>query len=115
MPKGILMRRLVFTSVLAAAVLAAAAAAQTQLTFKRVEGSTVSKTTSKTHQVLSIAGMDFETDADSQTTTRSVVGKPADDGSVRVDTKTESLVVKLNIQGMKVDFDSAKPESAKSD
>lgn len=109
------MKRLVFSSVIAVSVLAAAAAAQTQLSFKRIEGTTISKTVSKSHQVLTIAGMDIETGADSQMTTRSVAGKAADDGSVRVDTKTESLVVKLNIQGMKVDFDSAKPESAKSD
>jgi hypothetical protein len=69
----------------------------------------------KTHQVLTIAGMDVESSADVATSTTSVTGKPDADGTIRIRETIDAITAHLSLPGdMKVDFDSDKPD-AKND
>jgi hypothetical protein len=110
------MRRALPISALLLLLLTSLALAQAKLEFKRQEGSVTTQSTIKVHQVLNIAGMDVETDADHAITSRTTVGKARPDGTIPVEEKTESIKVRFSLPGaMKVEFDSSKPDAAKSD
>src|SRR5688572_18215235 len=111
------MKRPVTVSVLLSLFLALAAFAQeVKLELKRAEGPVRAVSTFKTQQTLTIAGMPFESTADVVVTTLSATGKPAADGTVRVDEKTEAMTMKLSLPGgLALNFDSSKPDEAKSD
>jgi hypothetical protein len=95
--------------------LASAAQAQEKLEIKDREGTTATRTTAKTHQLLSIAGMDVETSSSLETTTTSVVEKPGADGTVRMKQTIDAIKATLALPGdIKAAFDSDKPD-AKSD
>jgi hypothetical protein len=109
------MKHAAVASATLALCLASAALAQVKLEFKHPEGKTTTVTTSKSHQVLTIAGMDVETDAESVTTSSATVEKPLPDGSVKIHEKVEAMTMTLNLPGaMKVTYDSKMPD-AKSD
>ena len=105
------MQRRSLACLLTALCLASAAMAQVKLEWKRPEGTSTLRTTTKTHQVLTLAGMAIETDAESASTSRLTTGKPAPDGTVRVEEKSEALSIRLSLPGVKVDYDSAKPDA----
>src|SRR4051812_8121981 len=108
--------RLALAASLALALgIASAAQAQVKLEIKDREGTLTTRSTAKTHQVLTIAGMDIETSSSIATTTTSSVGKPEADGTVRVKETISDVKANLALPGdMKVSFDSDKPD-AKSD
>jgi len=110
------MNRIAIKSTLLALCLASVAAAQTQLAFKHNEGTSATETTTKVRQTLSIAGMDVATEALATATTRQTVGKRMPDGTVRMEEKTEAMAITVALPGgVKVEFDSRKPDAAKSD
>lgn len=98
-----------------AVCLASAATAQVVLPIKRLEGTSVSRGTFKVQQTLNIAGMNVETKVDVVSRTRYTVGKPGADGKTPVVSKGEGTTFKLSAPGVEVDFDSSKPDAAKSD
>jgi hypothetical protein len=103
--------------VLLALVLQTAASAQVNLTPKIPEGkSLVTETKVHYKQILEIAGMNVETEANVDVTSRSTSGQRAADGKLAVQEKVEGIRFKLALPGnMGIDYDSAKPDSAKSD
>lgn len=97
-------------SALCVAGMAATTRAQVKLEPKYQEGSTVTvEATSKTHQVLTINGMDIETDAENVTTESRAVGRRKADGGLPVNVKVESLKADLNLNGQTISFDSSAP------
>ncbi|MGV3724257.1 MAG: hypothetical protein ACO1SX_25460 [Actinomycetota bacterium] len=95
--------------------LATAAGAQVSLQLKPQEGKAVYTSTMKAVQTLTIAGMDVPTEANVTTYTTLTGGKPAADGTQRVEEKTDRYVVKLAIPGGGLNLDTDKPEAAKVD
>ncbi|AGA25707.1 DUF6263 family protein [Singulisphaera acidiphila] len=89
------------------------AQAQVKLEYKFPEGvKSTYKTTSKTHQILSIMGMDIETEAEESVLTSSANGKRNADGTLPVAQKIESLHTQLSLPGgINVTFDSAEPNA----
>ena len=109
------MRLALVASLALAFGVASAAQAQVNLEIKDREGSATTRSTAKTHQILSIAGMDFESTSDTATTTTSATGKPEADGTVRIRETIDAFQASLALPGeIKIAFDSDKPE-AKSD
>jgi hypothetical protein len=108
--------RLVLTASLALIIgLASAAQAQEKLEIKDREGTRMARSTWKSHQILSIAGMDVETNVETTTTSSSVTGKADAGGAVRIRETIDALRYDLSLPGnMKVVYDSEKPD-AKSD
>ena len=106
------MKRSLICSALLAACLTSAALAQVRLEPKFPEGtSTGSETKMKFHQVLTIAGMDLTSEVDTTVTGRATIGKRMPDGTIRVEERTEAVVTRMTLPGgLKVDFDSAKPD-----
>jgi len=92
------------------------AQAQVNLQHKFPEGKTFkNKTTSKTRQVLTLMGQEFENQNDETVITSRTVGKRRGDSTVPVEEKVESLRVELSIPGgIHVTYDSSDP-SAKID
>jgi hypothetical protein len=110
------MKRLALACPLLVLTLAVAAHAQTQLENKLTEGVRTTQTVTHVHQLLTIAGMEVPTDADAKSMDRETISPRAADGSVRVEKKNQAFVFKLALPGgMAVGFDSAKPETAKTD
>lgn len=105
-------RALVSALVLTIAV-ASTARAQVKLEYKYAEGTkSTSRTTTKTHQVLSIMGMDVETEAEESVVTSSTIGKRSPDGTLPVTQKVESIRSQLTLPGgINVTFDSADPNA----
>jgi hypothetical protein len=89
------------------------AQAQVKLEFKFPEGTKSSfKTTSKTHQILSIMGMDIETEAEESVVTNSTVGKRNADGTLPLAQKIVSIRSQIALPGgINVTFDSADPNA----
>src|SRR4051794_17701366 len=78
----------------------AQAQAQVKLEHKFPEGTSSSfRTTSKTHQILSIMGMDIETEAEESVVTNSTVGKRNPDGTLPVAQKIVSIRSQLALPG----------------
>lgn len=105
-------RGLVLALVVLGAV-APAAQAQVKLEYKYPEGRKSSYRASiKTHQVLSILGMDVETEADQSTVSSEAVGKRNADGTLPLTQKIESVRAQLSLPGgINVNFDSADPNA----
>jgi hypothetical protein len=76
------------------------AQAQVKLEYKYPEGQALKyKTTSKTSQVLTLAGQEIETKSTQTVTLSSKVGKKRDDSSVPIEHKIDSLQVELSLPG----------------
>lgn len=110
-------RAAVLSSVFLLLGLSTASQAQVKLELKHAEGSNVKhKTTSKTHQILTIAGMEVETNADENVMSSVAVGKRKADGTLEITSKIDSLNVHLSLpNNMEVTFDSASPPEKKDD
>jgi hypothetical protein len=95
------------------AIVSSSAFAKVDLTLKHVEGSvTAYRTTTRTHQVLTINDIPYETAGESTTTTRVSVGARRPDGTLPIRNRIESIEAKLRLPGgIDVTFDSAAPES----
>jgi len=108
-------RALRFGSFLSLSVLAlswaAPAMAQVKLEHKFVEGQkTVTHTTMKIKQTLTLAGMGLDTDSDRFVISSTQVGKRDADGKLRVEHQTDKLTVTLKLPGgIDVSFDSDDP------
>ncbi len=89
------------------------AQAQVKLEYKYPEGQALKyKTTSKTSQVLTIAGQEIETQSNQTVTVSSKVGKKRDDSTVPVEHKIESLHVELSLPGgINVKYDTSDPNA----
>jgi len=89
------------------------AQAQVKLQHKFPEGKTFkNKTTSKTHQVLTLMGQEIETRQNATVITSRTVGKRRGDSTVPVEEKVESLRIELSIPGgINVTYDSSDPNT----
>ena len=86
------------------------AQAQVKLEHKFVDGrKTVTHTTMKIKQTLTLAGMVQETENERFAISTSQAGKRDADGKIRIEKKTDKLSVNLKIAGMEVTFDSDDP------
>ena len=96
---------------LLAAGWAAPAMAQVKLEHKFVDGrKTVTHTTMKIKQTLTLAGMALETESDRFVISSSEVGKRDAEGKVRVEQKTDKLTVTSKLPGgIMLSFDSDDP------
>jgi hypothetical protein len=89
------------------------AQAQVKLQYKFPEGKTFkTKTTAKTHQILTLMGQDLETTENESVVTSRTVGKRRDDSTVPVEEKIESLHIELSAPGgTNVTYDSSDPNA----
>jgi hypothetical protein len=108
-----MVRRMLLPALVLVGTVVPTAQAQVKLEFKFPEGTKSSfKTTSKTHQVLSIMGMDIETEAEESVVTTSTVGKRNADGTLPVAQKIVSIRSQIALPGgINVTFDSADPNA----
>ncbi len=92
--------------------MAVPATAQVKLEYKFPEGTSDRvKATTKMQQILTIAGMNIETGADSTVVTSSSVGTRKPDGTLPVTQKIEAIKTDIEIQGAKISVDSADPDA----
>jgi len=85
--------------------------AQTTLELKYPEGTKSStQTESVVNQTLTLAGRDILTKANTFTTSTSHIGTRAADGTLAIVEKVESLQSELDLNGTKLQFDSANPD-----
>lgn len=106
-------RGLRFGSVLSLSLLAAMPAmAQVKLEHKFVEGrKTVTHTTMKVKQTLTLAGMGLDTESDRFVISTSQAGKRDADGKIRVEQSTDKLTINLKLPGgLSASFDSDDPD-----
>jgi hypothetical protein len=96
-----------------AMVFSQAAQAQVKLEYKFPEGKKLTyKSTSKTHQVLTINGMEVPTDVEQTSVSSETVGKRRDDSTLPVEHKPESLRLELSSAGgINVTYDSSDPNA----
>lgn len=89
------------------------ARAQVKLEYRFPEESKSShRTEVKTHQILSIMGMDVETSAEETIVTSTAVGKRKPDGTLPIIEKIESLKAQIELPGgINITFDSSNPEA----
>jgi Family of unknown function (DUF6263) len=89
-----------------------AARAQVKLEYKFPEGQKLTyKTTTKTHQSLTIQGTELETDSDESVVESQSIGKRRGDSRLPIDYKVESLHVELMLpMGIGVAYDSTDPD-----
>jgi Family of unknown function (DUF6263) len=87
------------------------AQAQVKLEYKFAEGDKFTyKSTTKTKQVLTLQGMEIETESDQVAVSSRTVGKRRADSSTPIEDKVESLRVELSLPGgMNVTVDSTNP------
>ena len=109
-----IIRGLRFASLLSLTLLAAGWAApvtaQVKLEHKFVDGrKTVTHTTIKVKQTLTLAGRDQETESERFAISTEQAGKRDAEGKLRIEKKTDKLSVNLKIQGTEVTFDSDDP------
>jgi hypothetical protein len=84
------------------------ASGQVKLEYKVPEGTTrQSKTTAKTHQVMTINGMDIETDGEEEGVARSAIGARKADGTIPIEITLDSVKTKIAIAGNEFSIDSA--------
>lgn len=75
-----------------------------------------SDSTVKLHQIMTIQGMDIETDVEQSSVTKYTVGEPRSDGGTPVTSKVESVKVSLTLPGgVNVDYDSENPAPTPDD
>lgn len=85
--------------------------AQVTLELKYPEGTKSStQTESVVNQTLTLAGRDILTKANTFTTSTSSIGTRAADGTLAIVEKVESLQSELDLNGTKLQFDSANPD-----
>jgi hypothetical protein len=95
--------------------LAPVVSAQTTLKHKFVEGTEFkTQTVQKVEQTLKLAGTDIPTKVDLNLVSRTTYGQRDADKNVPVQSKIESVVASLSVQGMTVTFDSARPDEKAS-
>lgn len=95
---------------LLAAGFASPALAQVKLEHKFSDGrKTVTHTTMKVKQTLTLAGMAQETESERFAISTDQASKRDADGKIRIEKKTDKLSVNLKIAGMEVTFDSDDP------
>jgi hypothetical protein len=89
------------------------AQAQVKLEYKFTEGDKLTyKATTKTKQVLTLQGMDIETESDQVAVSSRTVGKRRADSSTPIEDKVESLRVELSLPGgMNLTVDSTVPDA----
>ncbi len=85
---------------------------QVALELKYPPGSkSVNETTVKTHQILTLAGMDIETKSSTFSIGTKTIGQRTDDGSLSVQEKVDVLQTEIELPGgIKIQFDSANPD-----
>ena len=90
-----------------------AAQAQVKLEHKYTEGQKLTyKTTSKTHQTLTLMGMEIESSEERSMVTSLTTGKRRSDSTLPVERKVESLRMELSLPGgMNLNFDTADPNA----
>jgi hypothetical protein len=90
-----------------------AAQAQVKLEHKYTEGQKLTyKTTAKTHQTLTLMGMEIETSEERSMITSMTTGKRRADSTLPVERKVESLRSEMNLPGgMNLKFDTADPNA----
>jgi hypothetical protein len=103
------------TAGLLALGIATAAHAQATLERKLTPGKATVTSTTKVHQLLSIAGQEVPVDVESTSTSTVTTGSRGADGAARIVHKTDATKFNLSVQGMKIEFDSARPDGAKAD
>jgi hypothetical protein len=110
-------RRVALSTAVLVLGLASVGRAQVKLEYKFEEGSSAKyRSTTKTHQILTISGTDVETKADEVTTTTYSVGKRNPDGKLPIQVKLESFQSQLSLPGsITVSYDSENPAAAKND
>jgi hypothetical protein len=106
------MWRYLLAAICAAWVCGGSVEAQVKLEQKFPEGSKfASQSETKTHQVLTIAGMPLETDARQFTVAHGAVGKRTAEGDLSIETKIETLQIDLSLPGgIKLAFASSDPD-----
>jgi Family of unknown function (DUF6263) len=89
------------------------AQAQVKLEHKYTEGRKLTyKTTSKTHQTLTLMGMEIETSEERSMITSMTTGKRRADSTLPVERKVESLRTEMSLPGgMNLKFDTADPNA----
>jgi hypothetical protein len=87
------------------------AEAQVKLQLKFPDGTKTTGTiTTKTHQILKLAGMEIETKANETVSTTTTNGKRKADGTIQLTSKIDAVKSKLTLPGgVELEFDSAKP------
>jgi hypothetical protein len=100
-------------AVVLVAGLSSVARAQVKLEYKFPEESKSTHTTVvKVHQVLSIMGMDVETNADETIVTNRAVGKRKPDGTLPIIETIESIKAQIELPGgVNIAFDSSNPDA----
>jgi hypothetical protein len=90
-----------------------AAQAQVKLEYKFPEGEKLTfKSTVKTKQVLTLQGMDIETETEQVAVTSQTIGKRRDDSNIPIEEKAESLHLELSLPGgTSLTFDSTNPDA----
>jgi Family of unknown function (DUF6263) len=84
--------------------------AQVKLEYKFPEGTKLTyKSTSKTHQVLTLMGMGLESGQDATIVKSRTVGKKRSDSTLPIEDKIESLRVELSFPGGNLVYDSSDP------
>ncbi len=94
-------------------VFSQAAQAQVKLEYKFPEGKKFTyKETTKTHQVLTINGMEIPTDVDQTSVSSQTVGKRRDDSTLPVEHKPESIHLEFSsLGGINFTYDSSDPNA----
>jgi Family of unknown function (DUF6263) len=87
--------------------------AQVKLEHKYIEGQKLTyKTTSKTHQTLTLMGMEIETNDERSVVTSLTTGKRRSDSTLPLERKVESFRTEMALPGgMKLTFDTADPNA----
>lgn len=96
--------------------LVAAAQAQVELTIEYPENSRyATQIESKTNQIMTIAGMDIETASTATMTVSSAILARAEDGTLRIDNRIETMQVQLDLPGgIQMKFHSDNPDAKAS-
>ena len=85
---------------------------QVRLEHKLREGVTYTQSvTSTVDQTLTIAGMAFDTKAETAAKTKASIGSRDATGNLRVQEKVESMQINMSTQGQQYTFDSANPDN----
>jgi hypothetical protein len=91
--------------------MSATAEAQVKLQLKFPDNAKITGTvTTRTHQILSLAGMDIETKSDETVSTITTSGKRKADGTIQLTSKVDAVKSKLTLPGgVELEFDSTTP------
>lgn len=109
------MRPAALSAPILGALLACAAWAQTRLEWKYPPGSYRTQESFQARQLLRLGGMELKTDVAVEHTLRATIRPAEADGSLRVEMATEATRFHLDAPGLMVQFDSGKPETARTE